>query len=101
MELSKKSLFPILWVAIIGFFSWLMFQVILPYSTWEWNVDFLETKQLIIHLDHYRFSFYAHISSSLIILFSGAFLFVDVLLKKQPKIHRWINITLDVIDNLF
>ncbi|MFT5802242.1 MAG: putative membrane protein [Nonlabens sp.] len=80
-----------LWIFLTSIFSWLMFRIIFPYSSWEWDVDFLQTKQFIIHLDHYRISFYAHIFSSLVILVSGSFLFVDALLKNWPSAHRTLG----------
>ncbi len=84
----KKTFSTTVWITVTCLFSWLMFGIVIPYSSWKWDVDFLQTKQIIIHLDHYRFSFYAHIFSSLVILFSGGFLFVDVLLRKWPLVHR-------------
>ena len=66
----------------------LMLGIILPYTSWKWDVDFLKTKQFIIHLDYYRASFYTHIFSSIIVLFSGAFLFSKYALTRYPKLHR-------------
>lgn len=89
--LNKKHISPILWGAFILFFSVKMLGIIWPYTSWDWEVDFLLTKQMIIHLDHYRLSFYAHIFSSLLVLFSGAFLFSSFVLKKWPLLHRWFG----------
>ncbi|MFK7807882.1 MAG: DUF2306 domain-containing protein [Saprospiraceae bacterium] len=86
-----KNTKPILWIAFTSACALLMFQIIFPYTSWKWDVDFLQTKQLIIHLDHYRIAFYSHIFSSLIILFSGGLLFVNVLLKKYASIHRLLG----------
>ena len=68
-----------------------MFNVIWPYTSWEWDVYFLQTKYLIVHLDYYRVSFYAHIFSSLIVMFSGAFLFSKYILQNYASIHRFIG----------
>ncbi len=84
----KKKLPQIIWSTLIIFFSFLMFQITKPYSSWEWDIDFLQTKSFIIHLNYYRYSFYAHIFSSLIVLFSGAFLFSNYILKNWSVIHR-------------
>ena len=80
-------------MAFVSFFSLQMLQIISPYTSWEWEVDFLQTKQFIIHLDHYRVSFYTHIFSSLIVLFSGAFLFSNYILKNWIGLHRWVGKT--------
>ena len=80
-----------LWGGLISFFSLLMFNVIWPYTSWEWDVDFLQSKYLIIHLDYYRLSFYAHIFSSLIVMFSGAFLFSKYILQNYSRFHRFFG----------
>ncbi len=93
MKATKAILFNTIWMLAITFFTWQMFQIIWPYTTWQWDVDFLQTKQMIIHLDHYRISFYTHIFSSLIILLSGAFLFSNYILKNHSSIHRFLGKT--------
>jgi predicted membrane protein DUF2306 len=87
----RKTFYSFLWIAFISFFSYKMLEIVLPYTSWEWDVDFLLTKQFIIHLDHYRIAFYSHIFSSLFVLFSGAFLFSNYILKNHPTIHRWVG----------
>ena len=66
----------------------LMLGIILPYTSWERDVDFLKTKQFIVHLDYYRASFYTHIFSSVFVLCSGAFLFSKFVLNRHPLLHR-------------
>ena len=77
------------WVSIISCFTALMVMIVAPYLSWEWDVDFLQTKQHIIHLFHYRTAFYLHIFSSCFILFAGAFLFSKTIIKKYRNLHRW------------
>ena len=91
--MKTKPIIKYGWPLIILFFSYQMFQIVWPYTTWEWNVDFLQTKAHIVHLSYYRIAFYLHIFSSLIVLASGAFLFSNQLLKKQPKLHRQLGKT--------
>lgn len=80
-------LFPVM---IFGF-VFLMVQIVVPYTSWRWDVDFLLTKQAIIHLDHYRLAFYIHIFSSVLVLASGALLFSSWLLKYSPVVHRFFG----------
>ncbi len=89
----QKLIETFLWGALISFFSLQMFHIIWPYTSWEWDVDFLQTKQFIIHLDHYRIAFYAHIFSSLIVLGSGAFLFSNYVLRNWAGLHRTLGKT--------
>ncbi|MBI1224990.1 MAG: DUF2306 domain-containing protein [Bacteroidetes bacterium] len=77
------------WPIAILFFTYQFFLIIAPYTSWQLDVDFLITKQHIIHLIHYRAAFYAHIFSSIFVLASGAFLFSKYILQKAPKLHRY------------
>ena len=83
----------IIWSATILFFTYIMALIILPYTTWKWDVDFLLTKQMIVHLDYYRWSFYGHIFSSIFILGSGAFLFSKTIMRQWPNVHRFFGRT--------
>ena len=86
---KKINLTSILWSLVVLFFTYVMGKIIYPYTSWRWDVDFLITKQHLIHLDYYRLAFYAHIFSSIFILLVGAFLFSKFILKTFPKFHRW------------
>lgn len=85
--LLKKILY-ILRPTFILFFSYKMWLIVHPYLSWEWDVDFLATKQHIIHLDYYRYAFYTHIFSSLLVLPSGALLFSNWILTHYRSLHR-------------
>jgi hypothetical protein len=78
-------LMPIL---AIMFFSVLMLQLTLPYFSFRTDVDFLLTKQGIIHIKIWRWAFYTHISTSLVVLVSGAFQFVRPLMLHKRQLHR-------------
>ncbi len=88
-SISKTNIKPILWPLTILFFTYLFIQIIWPYTSWERDIDFLLTKQHIIHLNYYRAAFYAHIFSSPLVLASGAVLFSKYVLKNWPKLHRY------------
>lgn len=83
----KASLFALL----VLFSFYLMLMIILPYSGGALNIDFLLTKQHIIHLRHYRWAFYLHIFSSLYVLLVGAIQFAGGFLKKWPRLHRLLG----------
>lgn len=90
---TQFNYISLLYSCFILFFTYIMLTIVLPYTTWEWNVDFLQTKQHIIHLDYYRLAFYVHIFSSVFILFAGATQFSTFFLKKWKKVHRYIGKT--------
>ena len=87
--IRSKNIFVGLWIALISIFSYLMLDIVIPYLSWEWDIDFLKTKQHIIHLLHYRTAFYLHIFSSCFVLFAGAFLFSKSIIKNFRQVHRW------------
>lgn len=80
----KASLF-----ALFVFFSgYLMFSIIWPYTSGNLDIDFLLSKQHIIHLRHYRWAFYLHIFTSLYVLLVGMVQFSGAFLKRWPRLHR-------------
>ena len=75
----------------LAFFWYMMLNIVLPYTSGETDIDFLQTKQHIIHLAHYRWAFYLHIFSSLYILAAGLTQFTDFTTKKNLSLHRIIG----------
>ena len=68
--------------------SYLLLLLSLPYLEMRRGVDFLKTKQLIYHIKHWRYSFYIHVFTSILIITSGLFQFSKTILSKYTKIHR-------------
>jgi len=89
--MKLKSIGSVAWIVLILYFSTLMLLITLPYLSFKLNVDFLITKQRIIHLKHWRFAFYLHILTSVFILLAGAIQFVDHFLRNYRKLHRRIG----------
>lgn len=83
----KASLFAI----FVLFSFYLMLMIILPYSGGALNIDFLLTKQHIIHLRHYRWAFHLHIFTSLYVLIVGVVQFSAKFLRKWPRLHRFLG----------
>lgn len=82
------SIRSIIWIAFISLFSWLMIDLTLPYLTFAYDVDFLLTKQKIIHLKHWRYAFNFHILFSIFSLLAGLTQFSQYILTKHKKLHR-------------
>lgn len=78
----------IIWIMLIALFCWLMIGLSLPYLSFETDVDFLLTKQKIIHIKHWRYAFYTHVLLSIFSLAAGLTQFSGYVLKKHPRIHR-------------
>lgn len=75
----------------LAFFWYMMLNIVLPYTSGKTDIDFLQSKQHIIHLAHYRWAFYLHIFSSLYILAAGLTQFADFSIKNNLSLHRWIG----------
>jgi len=86
-----RSIGSVVWIVAILYFSTLMLLITLPYLSFRLNVDFLITKQRIIHLKHWRFAFYLHILTSVFILLAGAIQFVDHFLRNYRALHRRVG----------
>jgi hypothetical protein len=77
-----------IWLGAGLFFSLLMLQITWPYFSFRYDVDFLLTKQNVLHVTIWRYAFYTHISSSLFVLLFGIFQFPGKILLDRPKLHR-------------
>lgn len=80
--------FHIIWFAGISVCCWLMIDLTLPYLSFRMDVDFLLTKQKIIHLKHWRYSFYLHILFSIFALVAGLTQFSGYILRRFRRLHR-------------
>ncbi len=65
-----------------------MVRITIPYLSFRPNVDFLRTKQGIIHRISWRWAFYAHVMTSTFVLLLGIFQFLPGLMKRYPGWHR-------------
>ena len=78
----------IILVLLLLFFCSLMIRLSWPYRSLRFDVDFLLTKQSIIHIKHWRYSFYLHVFLSIFTLVAGFTQFSNYILKKYKRIHR-------------
>lgn len=77
----------------LTFFWYLFFVIIIPYTSGQTDIDFLQTKQHIIHLKHYMGAFYLHIFTSLWIFASGLTQFSGWILRRAAWLHRFMGIS--------
>ena len=75
----------------LAFFSFLMLRLSLPYTTMNSGVDFLQTKQNVYHIDHWRISFYTHVFTSIFVLIAGFTQFNPWMLRNYKAVHRWMG----------
>lgn len=87
MKWLLKDWWGIVLFLIILYASYLLVLLSLPYIHFKPNIDFLRTKQLIYHIDIWRWSFYIHVFTSPLVIISGLLQFNRYLLQKR-MIHR-------------
>lgn len=68
--------------------AWLMLRLTIPYLSFDYEIDFLLTKQAILHVDIWRWAFYLHITTSLFVLAFGLVQFIKPVMRKYPCAHR-------------
>ena len=78
-------------LAATAFFSVLMGRIVWPYTSGRLDIDFLLSKQHIVHFWHYRLAFYLHIFPALLVLLSGLTQFSGAILNRVPALHRWVG----------
>lgn len=83
-----KAVLSVILFLIIGFSTFLMVQITLPHLSLKPNVDFLLSKQLIYHIDVWRWSFYIHVFSSSFVLFFGITQFNRWIIHRHKRVHR-------------
>lgn len=71
--------------------AWLMLRLTIPYFSFDYEIDFLLTKQAILHVDVWRWAFYLHISTSLFVLAFGLVQFIKPVMRSYPRTHRVIG----------
>jgi uncharacterized membrane protein len=87
MKLSLK----IFCLLVLGFFSFLMIKISIPYFSFNDQVAFLRIKQWIIHNSVWKTAFYVHVITSTLCLLAGFTQFSKGLLNKFPGIHRFVG----------
>lgn len=87
----KQAASTILFIILL-YCSYLLILLSLPYIHFEKNVEFLATKQLIYHLDWWRWSFYIHVFSSPIVIITGLLQFNRYFLHRKKRVHRVLGI---------
>lgn len=83
-----RQLLTCLFVITGVFFFMLMLKITVPYFSFDYGVDFLLTKQNVLHITAWRIAFYTHISSSLFVLLIGIFQFVKQFILRYARLHR-------------
>lgn len=88
MSPTYKNIFNVFLLTALAFFSFLMLRIIWAYIPMEPDTAFLQLKQQYIHIPEWRFAFYTHVFSSILVLIAGFSQFSKQLLRTKPRLHR-------------
>jgi uncharacterized membrane protein len=93
MQLSKRYYLltagNALWYACLLFFSYLMLLITLQYIPVRTDVAFLQIKEDVTGMLHYRVAFFAHVYTSMFVLLSGMLQFPSFIRQRFPALHKW------------
>ena len=88
---ALKTMSRWLLLAALLYFSWLMLKITLQYIPIQTDVAFLRIKQQYLEIDAWRIAFFVHVFSSMFALVAGFTQFSATILRKAPKLHRWMG----------
>ena len=71
-----------------GYFCWLMLAITLQYWPYHTDVAFLRIKQDYIGLAHYRWAFFLHVYTAILVLPAGFTQFSPYLRQRFRQLHR-------------
>jgi hypothetical protein len=74
--------------AVLAFFSFLLLKITLQYIPVQYDVAFLRVKQQYIHILSWRFAFFTHVFTSMLVLIAGFTQFSGGILQRFPRVHR-------------
>jgi uncharacterized membrane protein len=83
----RKTGYGIWYIAML-FFVWLMWLITVQYIPARTDVAFLNVKQNVTGLMHYRVAFFAHVYSSIVVLVVGIIQFSSYVRRKSLTFHK-------------
>ncbi len=78
-------------LAGFGYLCWLMVLITWQYVPADLDVAFLRVKSVALSVPYYRYAFFAHVYTSLLVLLAGAPQFSTVLRERYPALHRGLG----------
>ena len=88
MPATRKNILNLFFLAVLGFFSFLMLRIIFLYIPVQTDVAFLQLKQPYIHITAWRIAFFVHVFTSMLALVAGFTQFSQRIRRRYPAIHR-------------
>ena len=83
-----KKIKIFVFISLVFLSTCLMLRITVPYFSFRYDIDFLLTKQSVLHITAWRWAFYTHITCSIFVLILGGLQFVPAIVKKYTRVHR-------------
>lgn len=77
--------------ALLAWLSWLMLEITLDYWPVRDDAGFLQIKQQYLGIRHWEVAFWVHVFTSMLALAAGFTQFAPWILRRMPKLHRWMG----------
>lgn len=93
--MNKNAIVNLIFIFIYAYFCYLMLGIVLQYIPYNTDVAFLNIKQHVIGMLHYRIAFFTHVYTSLLVLPAGFTQFNKQIQNKYRSLHRlsgWIYV---------
>lgn len=81
----------VLCYAVLAWLSWLMLEITLNYWPVRDDAGFLQIKQQYLGIRHWEAAFWIHVFTSMLALAAGFTQFAPWVLRRMPKLHRWMG----------
>jgi predicted membrane protein DUF2306 len=81
----------VLGYAMLAWLSWLMLEITLNYWPVRDDAGFLQIKQEYLGIRHWEVAFWVHVFTSMLALVAGFTQFAPEILRRVPKLHRWMG----------
>lgn len=88
LELNRRFFLKAIVYGFLIYFIYLLAQITIQYIPINYEVAFLNLKQKEIKLDYYKFSFFSHVYSSIIIISLGLIQFSKTIRNRFSYIHK-------------
>lgn len=80
-----------LFYALLAWLSWLMLEITLGYWPVRDDAGFLQIKQEYLGIRHWEAAFWVHVFTSMLALAAGFTQFAPWVLRRWPRLHRWMG----------
>ncbi|MBS1509327.1 MAG: DUF2306 domain-containing protein [Bacteroidetes bacterium] len=91
MIATRKNIIYSLLLLVLAYTSFLMLRIMFIYIPVNTEAGFLQLKQDYINIPVWRFAFFTHVFTSILVLLAGFTQFSGYIMKHNPTLHRFFG----------